>query len=318
MGKAHSPRHGSMQFWPRKRAKKLTPRLRSWRYATVNALAGFLTYKAGMLHVLAVDNRKNSMTKGLEISIPVTVLEAPNMKVYSVRFYKATINGLTITKEFVLSLDKLLSRKVSKVKKLQSVDDVKQHVQHVQEKGENIPLIGVVMYSDFSKFWKKTPELLEFKVLPENLNNVLEKPFITVKDVVQPGMFVDVHAVSKGKGFQGPVKRFGISLKQHKSEKGRRAPGSLGPWNAQGKIMWRVAKAGQHGFHLRTERNKLVLMVGDDANAVTPASGFHKYGVIRNNYVLLAGSVPGPAKRQVVLTLTPKKQEPLTISRIVK
>jgi len=56
---------------------------------------------------------------------------------------------------------------------------------------------------------------------------------------------VDSKTFTKGKGFQGPVKRFGISLRSHKSEKVIRGPGSLGPWKGQTKlaatISWKKA-----------------------------------------------------------------------------
>ena len=63
----------------------------------------------------------------------------------------------------------------------------------------------------------------------EEAKKLLEKD-IKVNDVFNDNEMVDVHAITKGKGTQGPVKRFGIKLKQHKSEKGTRRVGSLGDW----------------------------------------------------------------------------------------
>ena len=45
---------------------------------------------------------------------------------------------------------------------------------------------------------------------------------IIIDEVFKEGAFLDVHGVTKGKGFQGPVKRHGIMLRHHKSEKSRR------------------------------------------------------------------------------------------------
>jgi len=42
---------------------------------------------------------------------------------------------------------------------------------------------------------------------------------ISVLDFFENGQLVDFRGLTKGKGFQGPVKRFGIKLKFHKSEK---------------------------------------------------------------------------------------------------
>lgn len=314
MPKAHSPRHGSMQFWPRKRAKKLTPRLRSWQYASLKPLTGFIGYKVGMIHVIAVDNRKNSLTRGMEIFIPITVLEVPNLGIYSVRLYKAGLSGLYIKKEIVLGFNKNMGRKIPKPKSFAKVDTLKDLVNEL-----NPDLIGLLVYNNPS--FRKKPELVEFKALADTsatVDWISEHNIIKVEHVLTKGLFVNVHAITKGKGLQGPVRRFGIGLKPHKSEKGRRTPGSLGPWNAQGKIMWRIAKPGQHGLHLRTEYNKLILDIGDDTNKINPSGGFHKYGVVKGSYLLLAGSVPGSVKRSVVITLTPKQQEPMEILQIVK
>jgi large subunit ribosomal protein L3 len=58
-----------------------------------------------------------------------------------------------------------------------------------------------------------------------------------------------------------------------------------------------VPSDGQRGFHQRTEYNKRVLKIGTDGAEITPAGGFIHYGVVRNAYLLVHGSIPGPAKR---------------------
>jgi len=66
--------------------------------------------------------------------------------------------------------------------------------------------------------------------------------------------------------------------------------------------MWTVAMAGQMGFHQRTEFNKRVLRVYSlNEKDITPKGGFIHYGVLRSDYVLVRGSVPGPTKRVVRL-----------------
>ena len=138
-------------------------------------------------------------------------------------------------------------------------------------------------------------------------NNTKE---INLTDVFNEGQQVDIHSVTKGKGTCGPVKRFGISLRAKKSEKTKRGPGSLGPWKGQGGIMWRVAFAGQHGFHQRTEYNKWVIKFGKESTKITPSCDFHKYGIIKSDYLLLKGSVGGPKKRLIIMTdpQRPKKK----------
>ena len=53
------PRRGSLQYWPRKRAKSPVARVKAWANVKDPILLGFAGYKAGMTHVMAVDNTKN-------------------------------------------------------------------------------------------------------------------------------------------------------------------------------------------------------------------------------------------------------------------
>ena len=126
----------------------------------------------------------------------------------------------------------------------------------------------------------------------------MNKNEIKVSEVLKENQYVDIHSITKGKGIQGPVKRFGVSLKQHKSEKGIRRVGSLGNRYAK---TWRVAHPGQTGFFKRTEYNKLIFKIANDRE-INPGAGFHKYGIIKNDYVMVKGSVGGPQKRVIIMT----------------
>ena len=75
MGKSHSPRHGSMQFWPRKRAKSEVARVRFWGNIKEPKLMGLAGYKVGMAHAMVDDTRETSISKGKTISWPVTIVE---------------------------------------------------------------------------------------------------------------------------------------------------------------------------------------------------------------------------------------------------
>ncbi len=291
------PRKGSMQFWPRKKAKKQTARVRSWAQIKEIKPLGFAGYKAGMTHVIAVDNRPKSLTKGEKISMPVTIIECPSIKAAAVRFYKKSHDGLKITSEiFADKLDKELSRKIPKPKKIKNkTDDITDY--------DDIRLL-VYTQPKMTGIGKKKPELFEIAIggeKEEKLNYAKEKlgNEIKIGEIFKEGDQVDIHAVTKGKGFQGPVKRFGIGLRNHKSEKTKRGPGSLGGWKAQGHIMYRVAHAGQTGYHLRTEYNKHILKISDKPDEIKTKGGFLHYGIVKNQFVLLKGSIIGPAKRLV-------------------
>ena len=110
---------------------------------------------------------------------------------------------------------------------------------------------------------------------------------------------------------QGPVRRFGISLKSHKSEKGQRRPGSLAPWHPA-RVTFRTAMAGQTGFFTRVIYNNLILKTGKiGEDNINKNGGFHKYGNIRSDFIILRGSLQGPAKRPLVMTasLRPSKEQ---------
>jgi large subunit ribosomal protein L3 len=121
---------------------------------------------------------------------------------------------------------------------------------------------------------------------------------IKASDVFRQGELVDAIAVTKGKGTAGPVKRFGVFVQSRHAKGKRRHVGTLGQ-EEPGKVRHTVPMAGQLGFETRTEVNKRILKIGEKGEEITPKSGFKGYGVIRGNYLLLEGSIPGPKKRLI-------------------
>jgi len=319
MPKARKPRSGSMQFWPRKRAKRPTPRIRSWARIKEAKPLAFAGYKAGMTHIIATDARAHSTTKGQTISVPVTIIECPPMKIYSVRCYQPKGYGTAVAKEIILNTTKDLGRKLTLPKKkvTPTLDDIKP---------EDYTDITITVYTQPRKIgFKKKPDLFEVHLGGTNeeklsfIKEHMDKE-LTVNDILTEGELVDVHAITKGKGYQGAVKRFGIGLKSHKSEKGRRTPGSLGGWSGQAHFMYRVAHAGQMGYHQRVQYNNQIIKIGEQPEEVNPKGGFINYGLVKNNYVLIKGSVPGPKKRLIILTkaLRPTRTDaPPTIQQII-
>src|SRR3989338_9686551 len=258
MPQVRVPRRGSLQYWPRKRSKRAFARVRTWAKSKEAKPLGFAGYKVGMTHLIVNDNRKTPTTKGIDISCPVTIIECPPLKAASIRFYKNMINGSKLVSEiFSENVDKDLGRTLILPKK-QKNDEGK--IKGIPQDFDYIMLLVHTLQSH-TGIGKKKPEVFEIAVggnKEEQLNYAKSKigKEINISEVFKEGQQLDIHAVSKGKGVQGPVKRFGISLKQHKTEKGTRRPGSLGGWQGQGHIMWRVAKSGKMGYHLRTEHNK--------------------------------------------------------------
>ena len=162
----------------------------------------------------------------------------------------------------------------------------------------------------------KKPKLLEIALGGSNEDKLafakenLGKE-VKVADVFDSGKQVDVHGITKGKGFQGTVKRFGVPIRQHKSEKVKRGIGNLGAWTPK-RVDFRVPQPGKMGFHLRTEYNKQIIKVDNNAAEVNPTGGFQQYGLIKNDYLLLKGSVSGPRKGAIVLTASIRANKKIT------
>jgi large subunit ribosomal protein L3 len=265
--------------------------------------AEFAGYKVGMTHVTVSDNKPTSPTKDKEIVVPVTVLECPPLKVFGIRAYD---KGVAVSQTIAEQLDKNLGRRLTTPKKRPQLNEDADEYRLIVHTQPALTAIG-----------KKKPELFELPLegsKDEQLAKAKELVGreLKVTDILSAGQQVDVHAVTTGKGTQGPVKRFGIGIRQHKSEKTKRGPGSLGPWKGQGHIMHRIAYAGQTGFQQRTEYNKWIVSIGDDPKRINPKGGFLRYGLVKNPYILVKGSVPGPSKRLLRLSAAcrPDKRVP--------
>lgn len=301
MPKHSKPRSGSLQFWPRTRAKKILPSV-NWHAVSEDkkGILGFIAYKVGMKSAIVKDNTEHSLTKGRRIAVPVTILEVPQMKILSVRFYK---NKKPI-KEILIGEDKILKRKIKLRKQKKQEKEIEKRVDEMKDYDE----IHVLVYSLVSQTGiKKEPDLIEVALGGNKeeklawIKNFLNKE-ISLSDIIQDWNLLDVRGVTKGHGTQGPVKRFGIRLRAHKSEKGVRKVGSIGPWHPA-RVSFRVPMAGQTGFFTRICYNNKILGSGKISEKdINPKEGFKHYGKIKTNYVLLAGSIPGPQKRQLLLT----------------
>ncbi len=314
MSKWSHPRRGSLQVWPRKRAQRPYARIRNWPKKEDLKLLGFIGYKVGMTHAIVKDNTQFSITKGQNIAIPITILECPPIKVLSLRFYKQTFEGLKVISElFSKNIDKEVKRRTQLSKKNNEIpkefDDIR---------------LAVYTKPSLTKVSRKKPEITELgcggKSLAEKLEflkNFLDKE-IKINDVFKNGQLVDIHGITKGKGFQGTIKRFGVKRLRHKSKKKVRGIGTMGPWNPS-KVRYSVPNTGKMGYHQRTEYNKLIVKISENPKDLNPKSGFHKYGILKNNYILIKGSVHGTNKRPVILTdsiRSPKRAEIFEINSI--
>ena len=304
--KYSAPRRGSLAYLPRGRASHWTPRIRYWPdYEGPPRLLGFAGFKAGTTNVTIVDNRQGSLNFGKEVTFPVTVVETPPLKVSALRFYENTHKGLrTIGEVWSNNQEKELSRRIKTPEKF---DDVKAWEKFEASKSKLAEIRAVVSSQPKrTTIGRKTPDLIEVKIDGGTVDDRIEfgKKILgkemNVADVFKEGGKVDVISITKGKGIQGPVKRWGIKKLKHKSRKTVRGVGSIGPWHPH-YVMYSVPRAGQMGFFQRTEYNKQILKMGDNGTEVTPKGGFLRYGPVPTQYAMLRGTIPGPARRLVAL-----------------
>jgi large subunit ribosomal protein L3 len=309
-----------MQFWPRKRSTHSLVRVRSWANEGKVKPLGFIGYKVGMTHVMVNDTRPKSHTKGDSLQMASTVVECPPMYVAGVMFYKRHGTGVRkYTSVLAPNVPKYLKRVMQIPKKeTKKVDDVTEY--------DDLRLLVVSNPATISVDSKK-PKVIEIGVGGSKEDKVAYAKDvlgneITINDVFDVGNPTDIHGVTKGKGFQGTVKRFGVPIKQHKGEKTKRGIGNLGAWTPK-RVDYRVPQSGKMGYHQRTEYNKQIIKIGDKGEDINRKGGMPHYGLVKGAYVLIKGGIVGSRKRAVLLTraIRPTKRTPkqaLDITYIAK
>ena len=315
--KKHAPRHGSLAFLPRKRATQIKGRIRNWLDSSdeINLL-GFAGFKAGMTHITYIEDQKNSPYYGKELMKPVTVIEVPPLILIGIRVYNEDDFGKYIVGElYTTEFNDYLSRKIN-IPNLENYDPKLVKKDILKSINESSEVRGIFQTQPYqTSLPRKKPDIIEIKINSiqkpkEEFNfafNNLGKEF-RVRDVLSEGELVDVVGVTKGKGFQGPVKRFGVKILTRKNNKIRRAVACIGPWHPA-RVLYTVPRAGQLGFHQRTEYHKRIMVIGENEEEINPKGGFIRYGKIQGDYILVLGSIPGPKKRLIRIrkTIRPSK-----------
>lgn len=287
MGQAYQ-RKGSLAYRPRKRAHNQMPRVNFWPANDDKRLMGFAGYKAGMTTISYIDDSK-SPNAGNEIFGPVTIVEVPSMVVYGVRGMKMnqTVGDVITSDEKIL---KELDLKNTKKNQL---------------KAENVSEVLILAYTrpEECGFGKKRPERMMIGLGGKNPAEKLEFALsllgkeVKASEVFKVGEYVDTVSITSGKGWQGTVKRFGTHMQRRKSTGKRRHVGTLGPWHP-GYVQYTVPRPGQMGYHKRTDYSKRIVKILSPAE-INPSGGFPHYGLIKNECLLLYGSISGPVKRLI-------------------
>jgi large subunit ribosomal protein L3 len=302
--KHSAPRRGSLAYIPRGRVGDFFPTVHNWPKvkSATPILLGLPAVKVSTIHTITLDDREKTPNFGKPRFNPTSVLAVPDTSVVGLRLYTKE-NGAerAVGEVYAKSLPKGVEKK--------SGVDPEKFMEAWKPKLSSVTRIAAVlaMTPRDAGLSQKVPIVFEVGVGGGDLvaqfdyaGKVLGKP-VKFSEVFKPGGYVDVIGVTKGHGYEGPVTRMGIKRKQHKSRKSVRAVGVIGPWHPAA-VMYTVARAGQHGFHQRTETGKRILSISNAKDApITPKGGFEHFGELNTDYALVRGSVPGTNRRVVVV-----------------
>jgi len=340
--KFEAPRHGSLGFLPRKRTKKHRGHIRTHPVDDASKephLTAFMGYKAGMTHIARTVDKLGSKLHKKEVVEAVTIVETPPMSVVGIVGYVETPKGLrTLNCVFAQHLSEQVKRRFYKrwvakgkakaftkyAKKYES-DQGKAEIEGEYERMAKLcQRIRVVAHTDIRAVHlrQKKADVMEIQVNGGDVaakiafaRSMLEKQ-VEFSDVFSQDEMVDVLGSTRGHGYEGVTTRWGTSRLPRKTHRGLRKVACIGSWHPS-RLPYTVARAGQNGYHHRTEVNKKIYRIGkkdqeNDAStgndltekSITPMGGFPHYGVIRNDWVMLKGCIMGTKKRVITFRKT--------------
>jgi len=343
--KFSAPRHGSLGFLPKKRSRRHRGKVKTFPKDDPSKpchLTAFIGYKAGMTHVVRDVDRPGSKVHKKEVVEPVTIIEAPPMVVVGMVGYIETPRGIRTFKTlFAEHLSEECRRRFYKnwykckkkaftkaSKKYQDEVGKKEIEKDLAKMKKYCTVIRLIAHTQMKMLKKrqKKAHIMEIQVnggtIAQKVDWIyshFEKP-VSVSDVFAEDEMIDVIGVTKGKGYKGVISRWHPKKLPRKTHKGLRKVACIGAWHPA-RVGFSVARAGQKGYHHRTEMNKKIYRLGKGIymkdgklvknnastefdvteKTITPMGGFPHYGEVNNDFVMIKGCCIGSKKR--VLTL---------------
>merc|ERR1712025_1194360 len=343
--KFSAPRHGSKGFLPKKRSRTYRGRVKSWPKDDASKpvhLTAFLGYKAGMSHIVREANRPGSKVNKKDIVEAVTIIETPPMVAVGMVGYIETPRGLralkTVWAEHInVECKRRFYKNWSKSKKkaftkacLKWKDDMgkKEIEKDLSQIKKYCQVVRVICHTQQTllKRRQKKAHIMEIQLnggsVADKVNFAREhfEKKVPIKQVFAKDEMIDIIGVTKGKGFKGVTSRWHTKKLPRKTHKGLRKVACIGAWHPS-RIQFTVARAGQKGYHHRTEINKKIYDIRDgyhmkdgklvQNNAATdydladksinPMGGFLHYGEVKQDFVMIKGCCIGPKKRCITL-----------------
>jgi len=338
--KFSAPRHGSMGFAPKKRSRRHRGKVKAFpkddRSKPVH-LTSFISYKAGMTHVVREVDKPGSKLNKKETVEAVTVLETPPMVIVGIIGYIETPRGLrslkTVWAEHIAEdcrrrLYKNWYRSKKKAftktsKKWQDDLGKKEIERDLAKIKKYCKVVRVIAHTQMKlmRHRQKKAHVMEIQLnggtVPEKVawaKERLEKN-ITIDQVFSPDEMIDCIGITKGHGYKGVTSRWHTRKLPRKTHKGLRKVACIGAWHPS-RVRFTVARAGQKGYNHRTEINKKIFRIGKSAltdkkngsteydlteKSINPMGGFPHYGMVNQDYVMIRGCCIGPKKRVITL-----------------
>jgi len=341
--KFSAPRHGSLGFLPKKRSRRQRGKCKAFPKDNPKMpvhLTAFIGYKAGMTHVVREVDRPGSKVHKKEVVEAVTILETPPMVIVGVVGYIETPKGprslktifaehlsdecrRRFYKNWYKSKKKAFTKAATKWQDESGKKEIEKDFAKMKKYCTVIRVIGHTQMKLMNRRQKKA-HIMEIQLnggtIAEKIQwarDHLEKQ-IPVSKVFSPDEMIDVIGVTKGKGFKGVTSRWHTRKLQRKTHKGLRKVACIGAWHPS-RVAFSVARAGQKGYHHRTEMNKKIYRMGEGIKdgkevknnasteydvtekSITPMGGFPHYGEVKQDFIMLRGCCMGPKKRVITL-----------------
>jgi large subunit ribosomal protein L3 len=263
-------------------------------------------FKAGCVQIVSIDDREKVPNAGKQLVSLGTVLVTPPVLILGVRGYSKDHDGKHAEFDvYAEDIPKNISKEISLKNKQENVlENAEKGLKKIKE------IFAIVAVSPRAAgLEQKKPYVFEALVsggdIQKQFTHVKELlgKEIKIEQIFETGATVDVAAITKGHGWQGVLRRWNVKKKQHKSRKTVREVGSLGPISPQS-VMYTVPRAGQTGFHQRVEYDKRIMIMGnteDEGIKINPDGGYKHFGLVKGDFIVLKGSVPGTYRRLIKL-----------------
>jgi len=295
-----------------------------------------------MTHIVREVDKPGSKMNKKEVVEAVTIIETPPMVIVGVVGYIKTPHGLRALKTiFAEHLSDDVRRRFYKnwycskmkaftkaARKWQSPEGLACIERDFKKMKKYCTVIRVVAHTQMAllKRRQKKAHIMEIQLNGGTIGQKIQwarehmEKAIAIKNVFAQDEMIDCIGVTKGHGVKGVTSRWHTKKLPRKTHKGLRKVACIGAWHPS-RVQFTVARAGQKGYHHRTEINKKIYRLGEgfhtqDGKLVTnnasteydttnksinPMGGFKHYGEVKQDFVMIKGCCMGVRKRIITL-----------------